>query len=180
MLIDVSSISWTINYTNTSSLRELSLGVSICLYMDLIKSLNIFSFKTKVLKTLSLNFLHGLEQETQSWQFSKTKSWQLINSWMFQNPSLNSLDQGFSTQITPRPVFSPNYNFWTLDSKKQFLEANFTFLSTPTLSTKDIGRLFWSYVQKTNNLLSKFVSVKQRNTSFCIIFYDPTDHVRPV
>jgi hypothetical protein len=47
-LIDVSSISCTINYTNTSSLRELSLGVLICFYMDLIKSLNIFSFKTKV------------------------------------------------------------------------------------------------------------------------------------
>jgi hypothetical protein len=65
-LIDVSSISCTINYTNMSSLRELNLGVSICLYMDLIKSLNIFSFKTKVFKTLSLNFSHGLDQGTQS------------------------------------------------------------------------------------------------------------------
>jgi hypothetical protein len=46
-LIDVSSIGCTIVYTNTSSLRELSMGVSICLERVLMNSLN--NFKTKVL-----------------------------------------------------------------------------------------------------------------------------------
>ena len=45
--IDVSSIGCTINYTNTLSLRELSLGVLICLDMVSINSRNIDSYKNQ-------------------------------------------------------------------------------------------------------------------------------------
>ncbi len=52
-IIDVSSISCTIVYTNMASLGELTLGVLICLDMDWIETLHsqeiIDSFKTQVL-----------------------------------------------------------------------------------------------------------------------------------
>ena len=48
-LIDVSSIGCTINYTNMSSLRELSLGVSICIDINSIGSHDLNCFKSQVL-----------------------------------------------------------------------------------------------------------------------------------
>jgi hypothetical protein len=48
-LIDVSSISCTINYTHMSPIRELSLGgVSNCIEIVSIESLNLDSFKNQV------------------------------------------------------------------------------------------------------------------------------------
>ncbi len=49
MLIDLSSVSCTIILTNMSSLRELSLGVSICIDKNSIGSFKLDSFKTQVL-----------------------------------------------------------------------------------------------------------------------------------
>jgi hypothetical protein len=55
--------------------------------------------------------------------------------WYFSRAFLNP---NYSTTR----FFSTTYNFWTLAAKKWSLVANFTFLSTPTLSAKEICRLF--------------------------------------
>ncbi len=60
-IIDVSSISCTIVYTNMASLGELTLGVLICLDMDWIETLHsqevIDSFKTQALTVTKLRLL---------------------------------------------------------------------------------------------------------------------------
>jgi hypothetical protein len=110
--IDVSSIGCTINYTNTLSLRELSLGVLICLDMVSINSPNIDSYKNQastVEKLLTVKkFLTVWKPSFDSQEIFDSLKTQVTTiliplslyfwhglkqgtlSWKFQNPSLNS------------------------------------------------------------------------------------------
>jgi hypothetical protein len=55
----------------------------------------------------------------------------LFVSWWFRAVVLNP-------NYSATRFLSTTYNFWTLDSKKQSLETNSTFLSSPILSTQEI------------------------------------------
>ena len=81
----------------------------------------------------------------------------------FRTTSWNTLDQCFSTQITPRPVFPMMYNFWTMDGKTQSLESNLTpLLYTWTFKQKRFGDCLRPYNQIKNIVLTNFVSVVVR------------------
>jgi hypothetical protein len=111
--IDVSSIGCTINYTNTLSLRELSLGVLICLDMVSINSPNIDSYKNQA-STVELfltvkKFLTVSKPSLDCWEIIdsqeifdslKTKFWQSRNFWQFKNPTYNNLDTFKSLFLT--------------------------------------------------------------------------------
>ena len=80
----------------------------------------------------------------------------------FLNPNYST------TRFFPRPII---FEHWT--AKNSPLKPILPSSLPPPFQQKIFEDFFWSYVQKTNNLLSKFVSVKQRNTFFCIIFLIP-------
>jgi hypothetical protein len=72
----------------------------------------------------------------------------------------------FNPNYSATHFLSTTYNFWTLDSKKQSLETNSTFLSSPILSTQEIWCLNQVICLKNIFLLNKFVLVKQREKKF--------------
>ena len=81
-----------------SSLRELIMGVSICLERVLMNSLN--NFRTKVLVPLSLNFWHGLDPESHLNSF-KTQVSTAEQFLTVAKPSLDSQEiiDSFKTQL---------------------------------------------------------------------------------